>query len=157
MIDQILRLPKEKILEPLARTAFKDVNPTTITGLPAWWLSAQELRLPNRLMELRSACGCSIAFSMAWMERWRVLTNASLTWAANWTSCWIWWPTLPSRSAWRSVFTSWKFTLRWRYFAVVFYSLFILFPQWLVFLFGLLAALVFVTAIQHIVWAITNL
>jgi phosphatidylglycerophosphate synthase len=41
--------------------------------------------------------------------------------------------------------------------AVVMYSLFLLFPQWLVFLFGLLAFLVLVTSIQHIVWAIKNL
>jgi phosphatidylglycerophosphate synthase len=41
--------------------------------------------------------------------------------------------------------------------AVVMYSLFLLFPQWLVSLFGLLAFLVLVTSIQHIAWAIKNL
>lgn len=31
MFDQILRLPKERILEPIARGALKDVSPTTVT------------------------------------------------------------------------------------------------------------------------------
>lgn len=46
MFDQILRIPKERVLEPLSKGLFKNVNPTTVTvvacgvsvvaGIAAW-------------------------------------------------------------------------------------------------------------------------
>ena len=195
MFDQILRIPKERVLEPLAKGPFKSVNPTTVTliasgaaiaaGLTAWqgqtgatlglWLLNRTLdgldgtiaRVNNRqsdfggyldiVLDMVSyvAIPLGMAFSVnqkgvfialavlfgvfyinnaAWM-----MLSANLEKRAQGAKARneLTTVTMP-----RAIIEGGE--------AVLFYSLFILFPGWLLELFSVLAILTFASAIYQV-------
>lgn len=202
MIDQILRLPKEKIFEPLARSVFKEVHPTTITGIAslvavgagiAATQQAYELTLGlwlvNRFLDgldgtmarvnqrqsdlggyldivLDMVAYTAIPLGLALgVHRMDVYISLALLFGIFYINSATWMilsAILEKRNLGakaRGELTTVKMpaSVIEGAEAVIMYSLFILFPQWLVYLFGLLAALVLITAIQHVIWAVKNL
>jgi phosphatidylglycerophosphate synthase len=202
MIDQMLRLPKEKIIEPLARSAFKEVNPTTVTGIASLvvvgagiaasqqaygltlglWLLNRFLdgldgtmaRVNRRQSDLGgyldivldmvayTAIPIGLAFGVHRMEVYIALMLLfgifyinSATWMI--LSAILEKRNLGAKAHGELTTVNMPASLIEGAEAVVIYTLFILFPQWLVYLFGLLAVLVLVTAVQHVFWAIRNL
>lgn len=202
MIDQILRLPKEKIFEPLARSVFKEVHPTTITGIAslvavgagiAATQQAYELTLGlwlvNRFLDgldgtmarvnqrqsdlggyldivLDMVAYTAIPLGLALgVHRMDVYISLALLFGIFYINSATWMilsAILEKRNLGakaRGELTTFNMpaSVIEGAEAVIMYSLFILFPQWLVYLFGLLAALVLITAIQHVIWAVKNL
>lgn len=198
MFDQILRIPKEKVLEPLAKGPLKNVNPTAITvlacgvsvaaGVSAWqgqtgltlslWflnrfldgLDGTIARVNNKQSDfggyldivLDMVAYVSIPLGMALgINEKGVFIALALLFAAFYINSAAWMmlaanlekrdqgaktkKELTTVTMPRAIIEGGE--------AILFYSLFILFPEWLTILFGLLATLVLASAILQVSWA----
>jgi phosphatidylglycerophosphate synthase len=202
MFDKVLRLPKEKILEPLARTVLKNVSPTIVTiaaslvAVGAGVTASQNLYgltfglwLLNRLLDgldgtmarvnnrqsdlggyldivLDMVAYVSIPFGLAVAaHRIDVFIALAILFGLFYINSATWMilsailerRNRGAKARGELTTVSMPASVIEGAEAVVMYSLFILLPQWLVYLFGLLAFLVLITAIQHVIWAIKNL
>jgi phosphatidylglycerophosphate synthase len=202
MFDQILRIPKEKVLEPLAQGPLKNTNPTTMTviacgvsvaaGVTAWqgqtgltlglWflnrfldgLDGTIARVNHKQSDfggyldivLDMVAYVSIPLGMALgMNEKNVFLALALLFAAFYINSAAWMmlaANLEKRG--QGATTKKEFTTVTMPRAIIeggetilFYSLFILFPERLTILFGLLAVLVLASATLQVSWAHRNI
>jgi phosphatidylglycerophosphate synthase len=198
MIDQILRIPKEKILEPLARGPLKNIDPNVITisacavsigaGLAAWqhqnglalslWyvnrfldgLDGTTARVNNKQSDfggyldivLDMVAYVSIPLGLAFaLNRLDVFIALTLLFAAFYINSAAWMMLAAhlekinrgSKAKGELTGITMPTAIIEGAEAVVIYSLFLIFPGWLPFLFYLLAALVVLSAGLQISWA----
>ena len=201
MIDELLRIPKEKLLEPLAQS-MKGISPTAVTvaactmgvgaGVPAAQ-NAQAMALAlwgaNRLLDGLDGTMARVHQRQTDLGGYLDIVLDMVVYAA-----------IPLGLAFGSsepgVFIALAFLLAsfyinsatWMYLAallekrnlgaktrgelttitmpggliegaesILFYTLFLIFPQWLTVLFAVMSVLVVITSIQRVVWSIQNL
>ncbi|MEK6221516.1 MAG: CDP-alcohol phosphatidyltransferase family protein [Chloroflexota bacterium] len=198
MIDKLLRLPKEKILEPLARGPLKNVSPNVITisalaaslaaGGAAWqneyglalgfWylnrlldgLDGTVARVNNKQSDFGGYLDIvldmvayvskpqGLAFST---KRLYVFISLTLLFASFYINSAAWMMLAANleknKSGAKGNGELTSVTMPTAIIegaeAVVIYSLFLLFPAYLPFLFGLLAVLVLLSAVIQVIWA----
>lgn len=202
MLDKILRIPKERVLEPLARGPLKNVDPNLITlgacavsigaGVAAWQHQnglALGLWYLNRFMDgmdgtvarvnkkqsdfggyldivLDMVAYVSIPLGMAFaVNRLDVFIALTILFAVFYINSAAW-MMLAANLEKRRIVSPVKRELTAVTMptaiiegaeAIVIYSLFLLFPSRLVFLFSLLAVLVLLSAVWQVTWAYRNM
>lgn len=202
VIDKLLRVPKERVLTPLARDGLRDVHPITITvaalgvglaaGVAAWqqvYGLALGLWLINRVLDgldgtvarlhakqsdlggyldilldvtVYAVVPLGLALGVNTPAAYLSLALLLGSFYINGAS-WMYLAALlekrNSGAAARGELTT--ITMPGGLIegteTVIFYGLFLLFPGWLVLLFGLMAGLVLFTTGQRVVWAVRNL
>ena len=201
MIDELLRIPKEKLLEPLAQS-MKGISPTAVTvaactmGVGAGVAAAQNAQAmalalwgANRLLDGLDGTMARVHQRQTDLGGYLDIVLDMVVYAA-----------IPLGLAFGSsepgVFIALAFLLAsfyinsatWMYLAallekrnlgaktrgelttitmpggliegaesILFYTLFLIFPQWLTVLFAVMSVLVVITSIQRVVWSIQNL
>ncbi len=201
MIDEYLRVPKEKILEPLGR-AMTGVSPSVVTiaacvaGIGSGITASQNLNGVaiglwglNRLLDgldgtiarvnqrqtdlggyldivldmvVYAAIPIGLAFGSSQPQAFVALTFLLASFYINSATWMVLSALLEKRN--QGAKTNGELTtvtmpggLIEGLETIIFYTFFLLFPQWLPGLFAVMAGLVLVTAFQRVIWAIRNL
>ena len=201
MIDEVLRIPKEKVFEPLARS-LSAVSPTAVTltaclvgvsaGVAAsqnWNTAALGLWGVNRLLDgldgtmarvnqrqsdlggyldtvldsvVYAAIPLGLAFGSSQPGVFVALTLMLASFYIN-SATWMYLAALLEKRN-LGAKTNGELTtvampggLIEGLETILFYTLFLIFPQWLPALFAVMTGLVLLTSIQRVIWAVRNL